>query len=126
MAESGLHVGEGVPVGYCDGVKAAVVAAGAPRPILLGDQVQRDGQGKYERRIIPAFSKARNSSFSGSNRRGGRTLGRRYLCRCDVRHRGAACEGRRWDAAATEIPRAVVVPVVGERRRRLWSRGSRG
>jgi hypothetical protein len=41
VAETGLHVGEGLSVGYCNGVKAAVVAAGAPRPILLGDQVQR-------------------------------------------------------------------------------------
>ncbi len=36
-----LHVREGVPGGYGDGVQVAVVAAGAPRPILLGDQVQR-------------------------------------------------------------------------------------
>jgi hypothetical protein len=37
----GLHVGEVVPVGYGDGVKAAVVTTGAPRPILLGYQVQQ-------------------------------------------------------------------------------------
>jgi hypothetical protein len=28
-----------VPVGYGDGVQATVVATGAPRPILLGNQV---------------------------------------------------------------------------------------
>ncbi len=36
----GLHVGNEVPVGYCDGVQEAVVTAGAPRPILLGHQMQ--------------------------------------------------------------------------------------
>ncbi len=47
-------------------------------------------------------------------------------CRCDVRRPGAAWEGRRWDAAVTGIPRAVVVPGVGERRRRRRSQDSRG
>ncbi len=36
-----LHVGEGVPVGDGDGVQAAVVAAGVPGAVLLGNQVQR-------------------------------------------------------------------------------------
>jgi hypothetical protein len=40
-AIEGLHVGKGVPVGYPDDVQVAVVAAGAPRPILFGNQVQR-------------------------------------------------------------------------------------
>ncbi len=36
-----MCVGKGVPVWYCDGVQAAVVASGAPRHILLGNQMQR-------------------------------------------------------------------------------------
>jgi hypothetical protein len=35
----GLHVGKGVPVRYCDSVQAAVVTAGAPQPVLLGDHM---------------------------------------------------------------------------------------
>jgi hypothetical protein len=35
------HVGLGVPVRYREGVQVTVVAAGAPRPVLLGNQVQR-------------------------------------------------------------------------------------
>jgi hypothetical protein len=37
----GLHVEKGVPVGYGGGVQAAVVTAGVPRPILLGNQMQQ-------------------------------------------------------------------------------------
>jgi hypothetical protein len=46
--------------------------------------------------------------------------------RWDVRRRGAAWEGQRWDASATGIPRAVVVPGAGERLWRWWSQDSRG
>jgi hypothetical protein len=69
----GLHVGQGVPVRYCDGIEAVVVTAGVPGAAVLGNQGRLDAQAELEWRIVPAFSSVRNSSsetrcYLGSSR----------------------------------------------------------
>ncbi len=41
MIIEGLHVGQEIPVWYCDRIEMVVVSAGAPGAVLLGHQVQR-------------------------------------------------------------------------------------
>ncbi|MFN9899156.1 MAG: hypothetical protein ACK55Z_10280, partial [bacterium] len=55
--------------------------------------------------------------FPGPTAGGGRTRGRRYLCRCDEPHHGAAWAARRWASAGWGIPRETFVPGAGGRRR---------
>jgi hypothetical protein len=85
----GLHVRRGVPVGYGDGVQATVVTTGAPRPIRLGNQVQRG----RSRRVGAANNTFLHGEDPGPDAGGGQTRGQRYLCRCDAQWRGAVWGG---------------------------------
>ncbi len=131
MVIEGLHVRKGVPVGYGDGVQATVVATGAPRPILLGNQVQRGcsrGVGAANNTFLHGEEFLLGDAVffrvqtPGAGKHGGGATCVHVMHNAVERFGG----GRHLGAAAAGIPRAAVVPVAGARRRQRQSWESRG
>ncbi len=89
------HGGQGIAIWCGDGVEAAIIAAGPPRPILLGYHLKWRDQGELDRRTIPAASSERNSasaifSLSGSRRRALANTGSLLFQQNGGHHGGAA------------------------------------